>query len=472
MFTANATNSRNSVAPILLVSALGAALVALSLAIGPTSARADGSAGEVNPRFDTGSGLSSPNPPTAALAIAVPGDGNKSVVSGYFTEYQGKRAPGLIRLKGNGKRDKSFKPGSGPDGPVTSIVPLNDGKLLIGGNITTYNGQAVGNIARLNADGSLDTSYQPAGFNDQVSAMALLRNGSLLVAGFFTSYGSQAVTGGLVKLKPDATPDTSFAAPADLQPGSVQSLLKLKNGKALVGGTFPSYGSSSGGGLVQVNSDGSVDSEFDVGSGFGSSVGGVYSMQKYRRGFLIGGSFSQYDDIRAVNLVHVGTNYTVHIAIRIGLARTGNLEQTLRKASATATGIRRMLAGSDRSCSCRQRQSTRSDAHPSRNHRPVPVLHTQESKLAVGGQRRDCRGRLQPNRGGFAGTGIIRGPDLHLDRCIIVGGPGQRLTYLLGIRQVQPDLLRLRTHRYRPPTRPTLIASLIRTKHLEPPLNL
>jgi uncharacterized delta-60 repeat protein len=308
MFTANATNSRSSVAPILLVSALGAALVALSLAIGPTIARADGSAGEVNPRFDTGSGLSSPNPPTAALAIAVPGDGNKSVVSGYFTEYQGKRAPGLIRLKGNGKRDKSFKPGSGPDGPVTSIVPLNDGKLLIGGNFTTYGGQAVGNIARLNADGSLDTSYQPAGFNDQVSAMALLRNGSLLVAGFFTSYGSQAVTGGLVKLKPDATLDTSFAAPADLQPGSVQSLLKLKNGKALVGGTFPSYGPSSGGGLVQVNSDGSVDSEFDVGSGFGSSVGGVYSMQKYRRGFLIGGSFSQYDDIRAVNLVHVGDN--------------------------------------------------------------------------------------------------------------------------------------------------------------------
>lgn len=298
----------SSTRSLLLVSALGAALVALSLAIGPTSARADGSAGEVNPRFDTGSGLSSPNPPTAALAIAIPGDGNKSVVSGYFTEYQGKRAPGLIRLKSKGKRDKSFKPGSGPNGPVESIIPLNDGKLLIGGNFTTYGGQAMGNIARLNADGSLDTSYQPAEFNDQVSAMALMRNGSLLVAGFFTSYGSQAVTGGLVKLNPDATLDTSFAAPADLQPGSVQSLLKLKNGKALVGGTFPSYGSSSGGGLAQVNSDGSVDSEFDVGSGFGSAVGGVYSMQKYRRGFLIGGSFSQYDEMRAVNLVHVGDN--------------------------------------------------------------------------------------------------------------------------------------------------------------------
>ena len=308
MKISDAPASNSSTRSLLLVSALGAALVALSLAIGPTSARADGSAGEVNPRFDTGSGLSSPNPPTAALAIAIPGDGNKSVVSGYFTEYQGKRAPGLIRLKSKGKRDKSFKPGSGPNGPVESIIPLNDGKLLIGGNFTTYGGQAMGNIARLNADGSLDTSYQPAEFNDQVSAMALMRNGSLLVAGFFTSYGSQAVTGGLVKLNPDATLDTSFAAPADLQPGSVQSLLKLKNGKALVGGTFPSYGSSSGGGLVQVNSDGSVDSEFDVGSGFGSAVGGVYSMQKYRRGFLIGGSFSQYDEMRAVNLVHVGDN--------------------------------------------------------------------------------------------------------------------------------------------------------------------
>ena len=45
--------------------------------------------------------------------------------------------------------------------------------------------------------------------------------------------------------------------------------------------------------------------------------------------------------------------------------------------------------------------------------------------LAVGGQRRDCRGGLQPNRGSFAGTGIIRGPDLHFDSRIVVAGPGQ-----------------------------------------------
>ncbi len=318
-------NPSKPIQSMLLIAVLGAALVALSCVINPSIVRADNSAGEVNPKFKTGTGFSSPSPPTAVLTVALPGRGKKSVVSGYFTEYQGKRAPGLIRLKGNGKRDKSFKPGLGPSGPVTSIIPLENGKMLIGGSIQTYDGVSVGNLLRVNSNGSIDQTYAPAGFNDQVSAMALLSDGSLLVAGFFTSYGSEAVSGGLVKLKPDATLDSSFVAPAELQPGSVESLLALKQGKALVGGTFASYGSSLGSGLARINSDGSADSSFDVASGFGSTVGGVYSIQKYRKEFLIGGSFSEYDQQSASNLVLIAKNGWRSLRLRTGAGFDGQV---------------------------------------------------------------------------------------------------------------------------------------------------
>src|SRR6056297_1089127 len=59
-----------------------------------------------------------------------------------------------------GNLDLSFDPGSGANGNISSIA-FQDSKIIIAGNFTEYNGTAINRIARLNQDGSLDTSFSP-----------------------------------------------------------------------------------------------------------------------------------------------------------------------------------------------------------------------------------------------------------------------------------------------------------------------
>src|SRR5579862_5321149 len=59
--------------------------------------------------------------------------------------------------------DTSFDPGSGAGGGIVeTVLPQPDGKVLVCGNFTSFNGAAQGYIARLNSDGSIDTSFHAA----------------------------------------------------------------------------------------------------------------------------------------------------------------------------------------------------------------------------------------------------------------------------------------------------------------------
>jgi uncharacterized delta-60 repeat protein len=55
--------------------------------------------------------------------------------------------------------DPSFDPGNGPNGEVNDIQVLPDGRILVGGAFTTWNGAADHGLARLNNNGSLDPAF-------------------------------------------------------------------------------------------------------------------------------------------------------------------------------------------------------------------------------------------------------------------------------------------------------------------------
>jgi len=77
-----------------------------------------------------------------------------------------------------GDVDLSFDPGSGVNGGVDALAVQPDGKVIIGGWFTTVQGLARAGIARLNADGSGDSSFNPdAGIGGYVSAIALQPDG-------------------------------------------------------------------------------------------------------------------------------------------------------------------------------------------------------------------------------------------------------------------------------------------------------
>jgi uncharacterized delta-60 repeat protein len=113
-------------------------------------------------------------------ALALQTDG-KVVVGGTF-------AGGIARLNPDGSLDGSFSPGAGVNGSVLSIVLQSDDKLLIGGSFTTVNGTSRNHFARLNANGNLDTSFDPGvGADNTVFAIVLQPDGKVFIGGDFTT---------------------------------------------------------------------------------------------------------------------------------------------------------------------------------------------------------------------------------------------------------------------------------------------
>ncbi len=84
-------------------------------------------------------------------------------IGGIFATYNGSPMNRIGRLNKSGTRDASFSPVSGPNGSVWCIINQADGKIIIAGEFTSYNGTACGRIARINTDGSLDTTFNSGG---------------------------------------------------------------------------------------------------------------------------------------------------------------------------------------------------------------------------------------------------------------------------------------------------------------------
>ena len=89
----------------------------------------------------------------------------KILVGGVFASFNGIPANGLAQLNDDGTIDNTFNAGvvgaNGIDGVIYAIAVQGDGKIVIGGDFTTYNGTPHGHVARLNKDGSLDNTFNP-----------------------------------------------------------------------------------------------------------------------------------------------------------------------------------------------------------------------------------------------------------------------------------------------------------------------
>ncbi len=203
----------------------------------------------------------------------------KVIVGGNFT---------ISRLNADGTLDSSFNPGidvsdTGPDYRIRATALQPDGKVFVGG----FFDSAVGNyIARLNADGSLDNTFNP-GVGLVVYTIMPQPDGKVIVGGEF----------GIARLKDDGTPDSTF------NPGSyglVRTIALQPDGKIIIGGDFTyfnSTNSTSCNGIARLNADGSLDASFNPGTGVtGSQITGVGTTALQPDGkVIIGGDFTFFN---------------------------------------------------------------------------------------------------------------------------------------------------------------------------------
>jgi uncharacterized delta-60 repeat protein len=97
-------------------------------------------------------------PSNQVYSIAVQADG-KILIGGWFTAVGGVPRNNIARLNADGTVDTGFNPIA--DNIVYSIAVQADGKILLGGSFTTVGGETKSYIARLNGGGSLDADFNP-----------------------------------------------------------------------------------------------------------------------------------------------------------------------------------------------------------------------------------------------------------------------------------------------------------------------
>jgi uncharacterized delta-60 repeat protein len=248
-------------------------------------------------------------------AVVQQADG-KLLVSGYFTSYNGTAEKYVVRLQADGTRDNTFAPtGSGLNDGARTMALLPNGQVLVGGDFTTYNGVSQNRLVRLNADGTLDNTFAVGtGFDGDVVCLALLPNGQVLVGGRFTTYNG-AARNRMVRLNTDGTLDNTFAVGTGFD-ASVTCLGLQPDGKALVGGFFYSYNNVPHEDIVRLNADGTLDTGFAVGSSFNN---GAYSLALLPNGqVLVGGGFTTYNGVTQNRLVRLNTNGTLDNTFAVG----------------------------------------------------------------------------------------------------------------------------------------------------------
>lgn len=175
---------------------------------------------------------------------------NKILIGGYFTKYNGIDRRGIARLNADGTLDETFNPGFGANSTIYSMELQIDGKILIGGFFTSYNNVARNFIARINSDGSLDSNFNTEiGANDGVSYINSKINNNILIAGAFTKYNNidknyvaELNSDGSLK---NNTTDNSFD-------NAVNNCVTQNDGKLICAGYFSNFNGQSSKGIVRI----------------------------------------------------------------------------------------------------------------------------------------------------------------------------------------------------------------------------
>ncbi|QBB69067.1 hypothetical protein ELE36_00985 [Pseudolysobacter antarcticus] len=217
-----------------------------------------------------------PNADESVFGLTLQPDG-KMMIGGAFHSLSPNGSGAIIRnhiarLNADGSLDTTFNPNANDYVATLALQP--DGKLLVGGGFTSLSPNGSGantrnHIARLNADGSLDTTFNPNA-NDTVNALALQPDGKLVLAGSFTTLspnGGGAITRNrIARLNTEGSLDMAFDP--DTNNGYVVALALQPDGKLMLGGYFASLSPNGGSAvtrnsIARVNADGSLDMAFD-----------------------------------------------------------------------------------------------------------------------------------------------------------------------------------------------------------------
>ena len=185
----------------------------------------------------------------------------------------------IARLNQDGTLDNGFATGNAAGGEFHSLALQKDGKILVGGSFTSFNGQGKAYYLRLNANGSVDNGFTVLPLTSvsaqpkiDIKSIAVQSDNKILLGGNFYYIVSDVngLTSGpkqIVRLNENGAYDPTFKH--NVTAASVNCLRVLADGKMLVTGqsvsvefypTPATYDIRNN--VVKLKTDGSVDASF------------------------------------------------------------------------------------------------------------------------------------------------------------------------------------------------------------------
>jgi uncharacterized delta-60 repeat protein len=139
-------------------------------------------------------------------------DSGKIIIVGIFTTYNGTASNNIVRINTNGSIDTTFTIGTGLNAFASCVAIQSDDKILVGGNFTSFNGNASIRLVRLNSNGTYDNTFNVGtGFGTAVDAyvqtIVIQSDGKIVVSGAFTTYNGTTVNR-ILRLNTDGSIDT------------------------------------------------------------------------------------------------------------------------------------------------------------------------------------------------------------------------------------------------------------------------
>lgn len=195
-------------------------------------------------------------------------------LGGIFNNFNGAPSKNLVRLLPSGARDTAFNVGTGLNNEVLGMEGFPDGSVLLGGFFGQYKGAPITQPLKILPNGTRDTTFNLGG-TGTLGLIEVIRrqpDGKILVAGTITQYNGQAVGRGVIRLLPNGQRDTTFNTGTGLASGSFRAMELQVDGKIILAGNFSSFNGRSVQRLIRLHPTGVLDTTFLVSTPFTGTI--------------------------------------------------------------------------------------------------------------------------------------------------------------------------------------------------------
>ena len=222
---------------------------------------------------------------------------NRLYVGGAFNSYSSNATTYFIALDATTSDPLPQFTGNTTNSPVFDIKVQSDGKILLGGIMTTWKGVSTtgqGPI-RVNTDGTRDTSFTANTFNSLVWNIYIEPSGKVMVGGQFTTMNG-VTEGCIVRLNSDGTKDTTFSGkttgfvPTGGAFNGVQEIISDGGTGYYVSGNFNSYNGTACSDIVRLTESGTLDASFNA-TGLTASNRIISIDRQPSTGYIIAGNY-------------------------------------------------------------------------------------------------------------------------------------------------------------------------------------